>query len=432
LLVAVAALGAAALRHWQHDAVMRLMLAGGAIYAAACWLTLRLERTAGPGAQRRALLVVLAAGICARLLLIGAPPVSTDIYRYVWDGRVQAAGINPYRFRPAEPPVAFLRDATVYPQINRAATAVTIYPPLAQMIFFTVTRVANSVTGMKAAMAAFDLATMGALLALLRSHGVAESRLVFYAWNPLPLFEFAGSGHIDAAAIALMLLACLAARGNRPAGAGVLLGAAALVKFFPLVIAPALYRRWGWRLPAALAATVAVLYLPYLGVGRQVFGFLPGYIREEGLASGSGFFLLNALSAAFPLPTWGTAAYLAGGAVLLAGLAWIVVMRPDPAVSLTGALLLLAVFTLWMSPHLAWYFTWCLPFLCFKPSWALIYLSVAAPLLYDIIWSPGALPLHAALYVPCALIFAAESWWRSRRPPVELSNDRPIGTRPAG
>jgi hypothetical protein len=107
-------------------------------------------------------------------------------------------------------------------------------------------------------------------------------------------------------------------------------------------------------------------------------------------------------------------------------------MRADPAVSLTGALLLLAVFTLWMSPHLAWYFTWCLPFLCFKPSWALIYLSVAAPLLYDIIWSPGALPLHAALYVPCALIFAAESWWRSRRPPVELSNDRPIGTRPAG
>jgi MFS family permease len=246
------------------------------------------------------------------------------------------------------------------------------------------------------------------------------------------LFEFAGSGHIDAAAIGLMMLACLAAEIRRPLGAGALLGAAALVKFFPAVIAPALYRRWGWRFPAALLAIAVVLYLPYLGVGRQVLGFLPGYLEDEGLTSGSGFFALRALAAAFPLPPWSVLAYAVLGLAVLGGLAWSVTMRRSPTVSMGGALMLLAAFTILMSPHLAWYFTWVIPFLCLRPSWALIYLSAAAPLLYDIVWSPGALPLQAALYVPCALIFALETWRRFRHPPLELSDDRSLGTRHAG
>lgn len=74
--------------------------------------------------------IVLGAAIALRALLLTAPPIlSTDIYRYVWDGRVQAAGINPYRYIPADPALASLRDSVVYPQINRADYARTIYPP---------------------------------------------------------------------------------------------------------------------------------------------------------------------------------------------------------------------------------------------------------------------------------------------------------------
>ena len=57
------------------------------------------------------------------------------MYRYVWDGRVQLAGINPYRYVPAADQLAFLRDAAVYPNINRAEYAHTVYPPVAQAIF---------------------------------------------------------------------------------------------------------------------------------------------------------------------------------------------------------------------------------------------------------------------------------------------------------
>ena len=282
-------------------------------------------------------------------------------------------------------------------------------------------------------MVGFEMLTVGALLALRDARGLPRQRVLFYAWHPLPLFEFAGSGHIDAAAIGLMLLACWLSGRARPFSAGAALGAAALVKFFPAVIAPALYRRWGWRLPTALCGVIIVLYLPYLGVGWHVLGFLPDYAHDEGLANGSGFFIMNALGAVLPLPPWATAIYLMVGCAIMAGIAWAVVMRRHPArVALTAALALLTTFTLWVSPHLAWYFTWIIPFLCFRPSWALIYLSASAPLLYDIVWRPGALPLHAALYLPFALILALEAGLRCRRSAMEPSDDGSLRSRHVG
>jgi len=433
LLLLLVGIGAQSLRHWQNDAVVWVMLASAVVYVAAAWLVSRHEAQRSAAAQKRVLWVILATAVLARCVLVSSPPMSTDVYRYVWDGRVQAAGINPYRYRPADSPVAFLRDTQVFPNINRADTAVTIYPPLAQMIFLSVTGVANSVLGMKAAMVGFELLTMGVLLALLRSRGLPGTRIIFYAWHPLPLFEFAGSGHIDAAAIALMLSACLVAERKHPLSGGALLGGAALVKFFPIVIAPALYQRWGWRFPVALLAVVGVLYLPYLDVGWHALGFLPRYAEEEGLTTGQGFFMLSALSRLLPLPDWATAAYLILACVILTCIAWAVVRRRNPAaVSTNAALALLTVFTLLASPHLAWYFTWIIPFLCFRPSWALIYLSSTAPLLYGVVWTSDPLPLQAALYVPFALILVIEIWCNFRRSTSESSNDGRLGSRHAG
>ncbi len=432
LLLGLVAIAARAMWQWQHDVVMWVMLASAVVYAAAAWrvwgATLRLSVRD----QRRALALILVTAALARGILVFTPPVSTDIYRYVWDGRVQAAGINPYRYRPADADLGFLRDAAVYPNINRKASALTVYPPLAQVIFFGVTRIANSVTGMKAAMVGFEILTIAVLLSLLRSRGLPATRILVYAWHPLPLFEFAGSGHIDAAAIALMLLACWFAQRRQQLTAGAVLGAAVAVKFFPLVIAPALYRRWGWRLPLALAGVVIALYLPYVGVGWQVLGFLPGYVHEEGLANGSGFFLLDALGDLAPLPAWTTAVYLLAGTAVLAAIAWRTILRSDGStLPMTAALVLMSVFTLWVSPHLAWYFSWIVPFMCFRLSWALVYLSAAAPLLYRIIWMPGTVALDTALYAPFTLVLGLEIWVHYHRSQQETLNDGRLRSRHA-
>ena len=176
-----------------------------------------------------------------------APLPLTDIFRYVWDGKVQAAGINPYRYIPADPHLAFLRDLAVYPHINRRSYAHTIYPPGAQMLFLLITRLGASVLWMKAGMVALEALTIWALVKLLAALGLRREQVLLYAWHPLLLWEVAGSGHVDGAALPLIVFALLFYVRHKPLATGLALGAATLVKLYPIVLFPALHRRSDWR-----------------------------------------------------------------------------------------------------------------------------------------------------------------------------------------
>ena len=121
------------------------------------------------------MILILAMAVVMRLLVVGQDPLlSTDVYRYVWDGRVQAAGINPYAFVPADDALKSLRDATIYPHINRADYAVTAYPPVAQMFFFAVTRISETLTAMRLAMVACEIAVVAVLIDLLRRYRLSR------------------------------------------------------------------------------------------------------------------------------------------------------------------------------------------------------------------------------------------------------------------
>jgi alpha-1,6-mannosyltransferase len=408
-LLALTGAGAHQMALREHPPIEWIMLAEAMVYAAAVAVTLRSEHALDDKAQRRVVFTVLATAAVLRAMLVFQTPVSTDVYRYVWDGRVQASGINPFAYPPADPHLTALRDQAIYPEINHSEIATTIYPPMAQVIFYISTRVAESVAFMKAVMVAFEAVGMAAILALLARRGLPQTRILLYAWHPLPLFEFAGSGHIDAAAIGLMLLACLMADRRYPSAAGALLAGAALVKYFPVVLAPALYRRWDWRFPVAALLTCVLLYLPHLGVGWQALGFLPGYAREEGLTDGSGFFLLALIERVTALPPAAALVYTILALAALAIIGLCILLRPMPEkIAIGAATLTLVMFTVLLSPHLPWYFTWIIPFLCFTPSAALIYLTTSAPLLYNMVWTPGRLTLNAAIYAPFALLLLIE------------------------
>ncbi|MGY3618260.1 TIGR04282 family arsenosugar biosynthesis glycosyltransferase [Bradyrhizobium sp. USDA 10063] len=128
-LVALTLVTPFAFEAYGDNAFIALSIAAGLLTIVAT----RLVERAPPD---RALLLVLGLRIALRICaLLFDPLLSTDIYRYVWDGKVQAAGINPYRYMPADDALAFLRDGTIFPHINRADIAVTIYPPVAQFFF---------------------------------------------------------------------------------------------------------------------------------------------------------------------------------------------------------------------------------------------------------------------------------------------------------
>jgi alpha-1,6-mannosyltransferase len=258
-----------------------------AICSAGAFLATRL----GERLDTKTALIIIACGaIAMRLaLLFTEPTLSTDIYRYIWDGRVQAAGINPYRYVPAAPELASLRDPAIWPQINRADYAVTIYPPVAQALFLAVTRIGESVVVMKLGLVLFEVVTIVVILALLRRLAKPIALVAAYAWHPLPVWEIAGNGHIDAAMVALIMLGLLAFLNGHLSLAGVLAALAALVKPTAVLALPVLWRPWDWKLPLIVLATAVIAYLPYLSVGTGVFGFLQGYIEEEGFGDGRGF-----------------------------------------------------------------------------------------------------------------------------------------------
>lgn len=382
-------------------------------YALAAWLVVR-GRTESADSGR-ALATILVVGLAMRLILLPGTPVSTDLFRYVWDGRVQGAGINPYLYLPADAALSGLRDGDIYPYIFRADYAPTIYPPTSQIVFYLVTRISESAVAMKAAMVAFEGLAVWTILQLLTARGLPRSRVLLYAWHPLPLWEFARSGHVDIVAIAFLLLAFLATERRSPILAGIALGSGVLVKYFPVVAGPALYKRWDWRLPAAFVATIAVLYLPYIGVGAKVLGFLGQYVSEEGLDRGSGIFLWKLISAVMPLRGEIFPIYFPTAALIMAVLALCVVMREQkPGADLAGAMLLAVTFTILFSPHYTWYFAWLVPFLCFYPVIGVIYLTCAASYLYFAHWPPS-VPDGLVIYGPCALLLVAEFAFRRYR-----------------
>ncbi|MCJ2063718.1 glycosyltransferase 87 family protein [Methylobacterium sp. J-088] len=397
-------LGMPLLRGFGDDAFLALACAGGVIAALAAGT----QDTAGS----RALAVIVGAGLAMRLLALSAPPIlSTDIFRYVWDGMVQGAGINPYRYVPADPSLAFLRDAQVYPFINRADYAVTIYPPVAQAFFFLVTRFSASPLAIKVALVACEGVTICALIGLLRLTGQPETRVAAYAWHPLPVWEIAGEGHVDGLMIALMMLGLWLALavGRRYAGAASVV-LAALAKPFALIALPGLWRPWDWRMVALVPVVMALAYLPYLSVGSGVLGFLAtGYADEQGLSSGSGFTLLRLWRQSVGEWPHDTQVYLAVCLVILTVLALRTGFRrsrtPERSLCDINGSIVMLLFLL--SPEFPWYLLMAVPFLSLAatlPGWVL---TVGGFMLYDVVPGDPQLSYDARSAILAALVAAA-------------------------
>jgi alpha-1,6-mannosyltransferase len=368
-------------------ALLVTTLVGSIPFLIAVWLTFR-----NGNFPRWFFLAVVALAIAGRGMVIplNPPYLSTDVYRYIWDGRVQAHGISPYSFVPAAPELKPLRDEAIYPNINRRDYAKTIYPPIAQFFFWLSTRLSESLLWFKCSIGLVDLATIAAIALLLRALGQPIERVVVYAWHPLPVWEFAGTGHIDAIMILFIVLAFLAYEQNRPGIVGALLACATLVKFIPVLLLPAFYRRWDRKLPVGFLGVIAAAYLPYLILsGTGVLGFLPQYFREEGVESGDRFFLLNLLNRALgPLhfslpPAW----FVAVAGTLLLGLGcWAISREPTGGRTTFGAIqvgfLFLLIATLLLSSNYPWYYACLIPFLCplsFAPA---LYLTIGVFVLY--------------------------------------------------
>ncbi|MEU6912445.1 glycosyltransferase 87 family protein [Streptomyces olindensis] len=400
-----------------------------ALFAAAVWTVRKIP------ARAATVLVLVGSAAVAVAGLTAQPRTSNDMYRYAWDGRVQAAGISPYAHPPAAPELARLRDPWLFPtrqacegwglthtrgglcvRINRP-TVPTIYPPVAEGWYLAVHSLSPPDSRHKPLQVGGAVLALGTTLALLRAlrrrgdPRRAPSRAALWAWCPAVSLEAVNNAHIDTLGVLFVVLAL----GTATAGArrGVLLGTAIAVKLLPVLALPGALS--GQRRPsrvlrvvAAVLTAVALAYVPYVAAsGTGVLGYLPGYLHEEGYQPGHvrRFALLRLL-----LPD--AAAGVAAAALLtLIGLhVW---WRGDPARPWRGALLLTGTALLLFSPSYPWYSLLVVALVAMDGRWEWLTVTLAGTTLYLAGRLLPGFPLQAWAYGTAATVIIIAACLRS-------------------
>ena len=206
------------------------------------------------------------------------PGADDDIHRYVWDGRVQRLGYNPYIVVPSDPALGALHTPETR-NLNNAYLP-SPYPAAAQLFFRAATAIHESTFALKVAFVVCEFAIVFVLLDLLRFTKQEAHLVLAYAWNPLLAIEVAGSGHVDIVGALLLVVSVAALVRRWRATAAVALGLAIAVKFLPVVLLPLYWKRVRIRDAALAAAVVGLLYIPFLNHGRIPLGSLGTYVQS--------------------------------------------------------------------------------------------------------------------------------------------------------
>jgi hypothetical protein len=233
----------------REDTAQLLGLFGAlfALYAALCW---RLP------AERELPFWLWGAMLLRGIAWFSMPQLSDDYFRFVWDGRLLAGGENPFLRTPeqwmADPRAAGLGlTPELFAGLNSPAYF-TIYPPVLQGIFWLGAEVfPSSVEGHVWLMKSFVIGAEGLSLwllpRLLRRLGREPGLALLYALNPLAIVELSGNLHFEALMLAFLLLAAYALAEGRRHASALAFALAVCSKLLPLMLLPLLLRRIGWR-----------------------------------------------------------------------------------------------------------------------------------------------------------------------------------------
>lgn len=274
-----------------------------------------------------------------------------DIHRYVWDGRVQRLGYNPYLLIPSDPALARLHTPETRTLNNPEVPSP--YPPGAQLFFRAVTAIHESTFALKVAFVICELAIVFVLLDLLRGTRQGEHWVLAYAWHPLLATEVAGSGHVDIVGVLLLLVSAAALVRRWRAIAATAFGLAVAVKLLPIVLLPLYWKRVRVRDGVLAALTFGALYVPFLDHGRIPFGSLGTYVQR---------FRFN--DPIFATLERLTAPQVVAGLAVLTGVLTAVWMRRRQSGSFPDAFAWPMAASLLCAPVVyPWYMLWLVPFL---------------------------------------------------------------------
>jgi hypothetical protein len=394
----------------------RVYLALVAMACAAYIVALVLITRSPTGAASRTTWILMLALAMRLPPLFPATGPGSDIFRYVWDARVQREGHNPYAVAPDDPRYAAIHTSDT--RLMHHTHIPSPYPPAAQLFFRLVAAVSESPRAFKAAASAADLGVCFVLLKLLAAAGRPESLVLTYAWHPLVAIESARNGHFDAVGALLLVSASLALLKRRPLAATLAFVTAVSLKFLPAVLAPLFWRRIRLRDAAAGLVLLAALYWPFVADGVNPIGSLPRVINRYRF-NGPAYEWLAPI-----VGPWAVAwIAVASGLVVAAGFR----LKASSAAPEAWAWPMAVALALAPLVH-PWYLVWLAPFLTTRRTMPLLVWSITILPVY-IVWafppgSPWAVPgwllaiEYGAIAATAIVIWAA----RSRYPWPQVSN----------
>ena len=329
-----------------------------------------------------------------RLTLLPVAP-SDDIYRYLWEGKLQLNGISPYSHPPESSSLEHLRDS-FFSGINHKHLP-TIYPPLTLMVFAVADYVSHTIISMKSVFLIFDVLSIFILLKFLRVMGKDPHNVLTYAWSPLILISFAARGHCDSLQIFFVILALYLCAIRKNLRTVFSIALAVMSKFIFIIIAPFLIPGKKLKYVVVLFAVIAVLYLPYIRAGKGLFSTLIHFGTQYHF-NDSAHFLILCLCIGSPLASKIVTALIFGAVLLFLykkhSNLFITDNNGNSPLSplsngggekrgniemnnfvLNYAFVAIGTFLI-LAPTLhPWYLTWIIPFLCFNKNRAWLILT---------------------------------------------------------
>ncbi len=199
---------------------------------------------------------LITAGILFRLLLLfSVPNLSDDVYRFIWDGRLSASGINPFSQLPANL-VASSKVVTgltpqLFAQLNSPGYF-TIYPPVMQAAFWFAgkcfpTNIYAGIVCLKGFILLAEVGNIFLLPVILRRLKLPEHWSLIYILNPLVITELMGNVHFEAAMIFFMLLSLYLFLKKKKHLSAVALGLSICTKLVPVIFIPLIIAKLGWK-----------------------------------------------------------------------------------------------------------------------------------------------------------------------------------------
>src|SRR5438874_9024557 len=237
------------------------------------------EFFATPRFSRRVVVIGLVLAAVWHIEFLRVPSgADDDIHRYVWDGRLQRLGYNPYIVVPSDPAAKGLHTPETRNLNNPDLPSP--YPAGAQLFFRAVTAIHESTFALKVAFVVCDLVIVFVLLDVLRRTRQGEHWVLAFTWHPLLAIEVAGSGHVDILGVLLLLVSVTSLVRRWRAVAALAFGLAVSVKFLPIVLLPLYWKRVRVRDAALAAIVVGLLYVPFFNHGRIPIGSLGTYVQR--------------------------------------------------------------------------------------------------------------------------------------------------------